>query len=176
MYLKSIFVLFIFFSPLYAEFQKVKVGHIDQFYSDKLSKDDLIYLIKEIEDTFQRDLGYDVFDYSKDGKTINILYIPDSKKKKDLQQNIHSLKMSKRQIDKTEEYLIDIKKKLITFQTKLDKSNQSLDNQINSLNRYIEESNNKKITSQEEFEKIKKYEMEQRNSIKRKRDIFNQNK
>ena len=59
--MKVIVIIFIFFSFAFSSYEKVKIGKIDNYYKDKITKNELLEMIKEIEKTFESQLGFNVF-------------------------------------------------------------------------------------------------------------------
>ena len=72
--------LFIFLSfNCFASYEQIKIGKIDDYYKDKISQQQLKNILDEIEETLETQLNMNIFDYSSNGKPIDILYVPDSK-------------------------------------------------------------------------------------------------
>ncbi len=74
-FFRFLFLFFLFEEFAYSKAEKIEVGTIASEYQNTLSKERLIALLKEIEQTFEKQIGLNVFDYAHGGKPINILYI-----------------------------------------------------------------------------------------------------
>ncbi len=156
--MKNLFLLITLVNLSYAQFQKVSIGHIDEHYRDVLSKEKLYEIIKEIEDTFESQLGMNVFDYSIDGKPIDVIYMPPSKKKKKLLQNLKNMELFKDDMNALS-INIDLNKKSLNSSKKLlNNEYKELNQFINKLNEYILKVNkSSNQISKSEYEKVKKY-------------------
>jgi len=175
--LKIIFVLLIFFSLAFGEFQKVSIGKIDERYSDVLSEQELYQIIKEIENRFESQLGIDVFDYSKDGKPIDIIYMPPSKKKKKLAYNLKKMKSIKKDMDALLVYIEPKKRSIELSQKRLNNDYSVLNKAIKRLNNYVLKSNQKSTQiSKIEYEKIKTNISNKQKKILREKTILNKKK
>lgn len=175
--MKIIFVLLIFFSLAFGEFQKVSIGKIDERYSDVLSEQELYQIIKEIENRFESQLGIDVFDYSKDGKPIDIIYMPPSKKKKKLAYNLKKMKSIKKDMDALLVYIEPKKRSIELSQKRLNNDYSVLNKAIKRLNNYVLKSNQKSTQiSKIEYEKIKTNISNKQKKILREKTILNKKK
>jgi hypothetical protein len=68
--MKKIFVfLVVFYGYLIAEYQTAKVGFIDHHFN--ISKNQVIELLKEIEQNLESEIGLNLFDYLNKGKPID---------------------------------------------------------------------------------------------------------
>ena len=132
--MKSIFFLLILFNITYAQFETISVGSIDKHYQDTLSKQQLQEMIKEIEYLFESQLGFNVFDYSEDGKPIDVLYIPPSTAKKRLLRNLKEVQSLKTKIDTLQLYIS-------TNQKSIELSRKQLTNEYTQFNQSIESLN-----------------------------------
>ena len=90
MYYKIIFLLFFSFDSLFASYEQLRIGRIDDFYKDKLSEHQLKIIIDEIEHIFESQLNMNIFDYSQNGKPIDIIFETPSK----LEEKIKVLEMN----------------------------------------------------------------------------------
>lgn len=170
--MKSVFLLLIIFNIAFAQVQRVKVGEIDERYSHLISEESLIDIIKEIETLFETQLGFNVFDYSRDGKPIDILYIPPSQKKKRILRNQKKSIALKKKIDDYEVHISDEFTSTNLRNTQLVGEYDSLNKDIETLNAYILKNNAVKNISKKEYEEIKSYvSKEQAKIIKRKKDL-----
>jgi ABC-type ATPase with predicted acetyltransferase domain len=77
-----------------------------------LSKEQLRTIINEIEYLFESQLGFNVFDYSKDGKPIDIVYLKASKKKKKLQRYLKNSESLKNKINNLHPSITSYKKSM----------------------------------------------------------------
>lgn len=160
--MKKIFMfLVVFYGYLFAEYQKVQVGIIDQHFD--ITKSQVEQLLREIEEELESQVGLSLFDHSNEGKPIDFIYMPPSQKK----QNIDSsLKKLQREFGQLERVVIRLKRKqtnLLQKEQKVITRKEQLDKQIINLNKKIDQFNNSNITSQTEFKQQKKQiETEQR--------------
>lgn len=174
MYIKFLLVCLFLTNMLNAQYQKVKIGYIDSEYKERLTKDQLYNIIKEIENNFESTIGVNVFDYHKSGKPIDIVFIPPSKKKLDINHNIKLLKRKKNKIEQLQKYILNKKSYIHTSHKKIEQLNNELNKDIDSLNDYIYEVNGKNVTSETQYNKIKKYIKSKEKKINYKKDRFNQ--
>jgi DNA repair exonuclease SbcCD ATPase subunit len=159
------FILSLLFSLSIAKYEKVKIGIIDRYYEDRINKNELYYIIKDIENEFESKLGFNIFDYSEDGKPIDILYIEKSVKKRRYEQSLKRLENYKQQIEHLKPLLSN---KDDIFKTELDDLNQEtncINNRVSQLNDYIKSINAKKNLSKDEYEKARDYIDTEQNSI-----------
>ena len=97
---KTIILFFIFCLNIsFATFQEVRIGTIDEYYKSKISKEEMRKIIDEIEYVFENKLNMNIFDYSQNGKEINIVYLPPSKTEKIIETKKKVLKEKKDKID-----------------------------------------------------------------------------
>ena len=122
MFKKIIFPILILSSLTHASFEKIKIGKIDNFYKNKINHQEVRNILDEIEHTFESQLDMNIFDYSKDGKVIDILYIPPSKLEKRIDRKIEKLKLKKTKIEKIQDSL----------PSKLESINKEKDHQKNN--------------------------------------------
>lgn len=170
--MKSIFFLLLSFTLSFAQVQTVRVGEIDQRYNHLVSEDDLIYMIKEIETLFETELGFNVFDYSQNGKPIDILYIPPSQKKKRILKNQKKSELLKKKIDDSELFILNEHSVVEVLKSQLGAEYDILNSDIERLNSYVATNNASKNLSKSEYETIKSYvSKEQASVIKRKKDL-----
>lgn len=74
----KILLLVLLFDFSFAKYEKVKIGKIDDYYKNKVSYVQLENIIKDIEKNFETTLHMNIFDYSKDGKPIDLIHITPS--------------------------------------------------------------------------------------------------
>lgn len=167
--MKIIFITLIFFAnSLFASYQKVSIGKIDDYYENILNKEQILKIILEIKNTFDSQLSYKTFDYSMSGKAINIVYVPASKLKLRILKNKSNLKELKNKISSQKELIKIEQKNLKILKKELKNKRSIVNNATNDLNSYIKEQNEKKITSKKEYDKIQR-------SIKYGKMIINKN-
>ena len=134
--------LFIFLSfNCFASYEQIKIGKIDDYYKDKISQQQLKNILDEIEETLETQLNMNIFDYSSNGKPIDILYVPDSKLQRDISKKIDKLEDS------------------YTVQTNL------LNKKVDILNNYIKEINKQKKLDKNEYNRVQEYVKNERTKI-----------
>lgn len=163
--MKKLFILILLSSFVFASYEKVKVGTISPYYSNKISEFELEQIIKEVEIIFENQLNMNVFDYSYDGKPIDIVYIKAStlerrikRKEKLLDSKLQKIKRFQKSFDLNQKQ-IKINQKILNEKTK------NFNRKVKSLNEYIKGKNSQKSISKSEYEKIKKYVSSKRRSI-----------
>ena len=147
--MKTLFLLMLFVNIIYAQFQTVSIGTIDKRYQNVLSKEELLIMIKDIDSLFESQLGFNVFDYAKDGKPIDILYLAPSKKKKKLLRDLEKGKSLKNQIDALQSYVT-------TTQKSSNLLKEQLSNEYLRLNQSIEDLNGVINKTKQTMQKISK--------------------
>lgn len=158
MFFKSIILLFFILNSLiYASYEKVRVGIIDKHYSNKISRNHLKNIIYEIEQTFEAQLGMNIFDYDESGKNIDILFVEASTIEKRINRKIKKLDDKKIKIDKFEKDLPNKLKELEQINKDYDSINYVYNKKVKRYNDYVKNANSKKITSKDEYNKIKSY-------------------
>ena len=157
MNLKVFLLLFSFFDLVYAKYEVLKIGSIDTFYNDKITKSQLNSMVKNIEKNLESTLGYNIFDIKNNGKPINLVYMPPSKSKLTINDLTRKLTKEKAAIEKLQEYFLSKEDRIVQGREKLKNESESLNAKIRELNSYIEQMNAKKISSKYEYEKIKTY-------------------
>jgi len=154
-----------------AAIQEVQVGSIDSYYANSITKKELHIIINEIEQQFETQLGFDVFNYSYDGIPIHIVYIPPSKLEKNIQKKLKSLKKKKEKINKLKNSFPSEKIQIENFQKGLKKFAAHINNMTISLNDYIQNSNKRRDYSSHEYKKMLLFVKNKQMRIKR--DIVN---
>lgn len=154
MNIKIIFSILLFFTYSSASYQQVRIGTIDAFYKNKINKIELKKIILDIESTIEKQLNINLFDYSKNGKDIDIIYIEPSKLKVKILKNIKKLDNYKSKITKNQESFIFKEKYIKVFRKELKHNLSTLNKEIKDLNKYIKTQNKKKVTSKEEYNHI----------------------
>lgn len=153
-----IILLFIFFfSFSYSSFQEVSVGKIDDFYKDKITKEELIDIIKDIEYSLETQLDMNIFDYSSTGKSIDIVYISPSKLERRITKKLDNLKKKKIKIDELKSTLPQIREQINYLQEKLDEQSKVVNSKIKVFNDYVFEINKKRSLPSDEYYAVKSY-------------------
>lgn len=175
MFKKIIFPILFFTTLSYASFEKIKIGKIDNYYKDKINHQEIRTILNEIENIFETQLNMNVFDYSNDGKAIDILYVAPSKLEKRIDKKIEKLKLKKSKLSKIQDTLPS---KLETINKEKEFVKQELlilNKRIVALNDYIKDVNKQKNFSKVEYKKIKSYIKEEQRKIKSYRNTFKRN-
>lgn len=164
--IRTIIILFLLNTLLLAEFKTVKIGSIDGYYKNKITKHELRGILHEIKENFKSQLGFDVFDISDGGRPINLLYIQPSMAQKRLDRYITSFERKKKQLNDMEKLLKTSKKPLEAMSKKYDIEVSKVNKLVEKYNQYIQKMNQNKNLSYEEYKKVQEYEIKQRNIIK----------
>ena len=125
---KIIFLILILFNISFASYQEVRIGNIDDYYKDKISEQQLKTIIDEIENTLETQLNMNIFDYSINGKPIDILYVQESKLEKNISKKIDKLTLKKNKLE-------SLKGFFLTQKDEIDKLQEFYTNQTNLLNK-----------------------------------------
>ena len=162
---KTIFLILLLFNISFASYQEVRIGKIDDYYKDKLSEQQLKTIIDEIENTLETQLNINIFDYSSNGKPIDILYVPDSKLENDISKKIDKLNSKKEKLENLKDFFsiqkneIDRLEESYTIQTNL------VNNKVDILNNYIKEVNKQKSLDKNEYNRVQEYVKKERSKI-----------
>ena len=89
--MKIFLFLFISLNISFASYEQVRIGKIDSYYKNKISEQELLFLLKEIENLFESELKTNVFDYSENGKPIDILHVSNKQLEENLSKKIEKL-------------------------------------------------------------------------------------
>lgn len=162
--MRQIFILLLFITSLFAQYEKISIGKIDDYYYEKVTFTQLENLIKEIEQTFETQLGFNVFDYSLDGKPIDLFYLPPSKLEQKIEKKISSFDKKAKKLEDYKEYFIIKKRELDSLQEQYNLKSKNLNDKIKELNSYIEEANKKKYTKRE-YDEVKAYINQKKEAI-----------
>lgn len=119
MLFKTIFIFLFFINVTFASFQKVKIGKIDDYYSDKITLTQVENIVKEIEQTFETQLNFNVFDVSYDGKPIDILYLEPSTLEKRLNRKVKNFEEKSEKVSNLKEFFPKKKLKLILYKSNI---------------------------------------------------------
>jgi len=149
-------VLILLFNFSYASFQEVRIGKIDAYYEDKITKDELREILDEIEKTLESQLDMDIFDYSQGGKTIDILYVPASKMEQRINKKIEKLHIKRKRIDKLRIDFSNKEDEIDAFKKEIDAKNSVLNQKVEQYNDYIKEQNRNKAKTKKEYNAIQK--------------------
>lgn len=166
MILKIALINLIFLTISFASFQKVKIGKIDDYYNDKITITQIENIVKEIEQIFESQLGFNVFDYSYDGKPIDILYLPPSQLEKRVKRKLAKLNKNIKKIEDLQDYFPNKKIEVDSLQKEYDLKSKYLNEKISDLNKYVKEANKKKYTKQE-YNEVKSHINSRKNDIKK---------
>lgn len=154
---KIIFLLFLSFSSLFASFQEVKIGKIDDFYKDKLSEHQLKIIIDEIEHTFESQLNMNIFDYSQNGKPIDIIFETPSKLEEKIKEKMEKFTLKLEKIEELKTQFPKIKEEMTIFQNTYNEQSFILNKKIEELNEYVRNINKKTNLSKNEYLEAQNY-------------------
>ncbi len=157
MILKLLIIVFFLTSFSFASFQEVRIGKIDEYYSNKISKEQLRTIIDEIEYTFESQLNMNIFDYSNNGKDIDIIYVPLSKLEQRISKKTNKLSIKSKRIKKFEEYFYTQIEKIDILKSEFEYKNTLVNLKVEEFNNYIKEINNKKTISEEQYNRSTLY-------------------
>lgn len=174
MFQKLLLALFLSFGFLNASHETLRIGYIDSYYDNKITRSQLEEIIKDIEQNFESTLGYDVFDLNKQGKPIDLVYMPPSKSKMTIKELTRKLKNKKIKIEKLQEQLSSKQGYMKETQKKLRGEADKVNREIRELNRYINRANQKKIADRYEYNRINAYIKKERKNIFHLQDRFEQ--
>lgn len=162
----KIFLILIFFITFsFSKYEKVSIGKIDDYYHDKITFSQLENIIKEIEQYFESELGFNVFDYEYNGKPIDLIYMPPSKLQKQIDRRIIKLDSNIKKLDSMKDYFLSKKIEIDRAQKDYDSEVIKINSEVQKLNDYVTEANRHKYTKQK-FEEIKAYIEKRKNEIK----------
>lgn len=169
---KILFLLLLFVNISFASYEKVRIGKIDPFYENRITKEQLLEIVLDIKNRFDSQLGFSVFEYHADGKKIDIVYIPPSKLKKDISKLKKTVKEKKENILRLRGSSVSMQPRLKIKQEILNNKNRALNKEIKKLNSYIQKKNKQKNFSKEEYKKIKAYIKKENKKLNIKRTSF----
>ena len=155
--MKKLLLFFIFVSFTYASYEKVSIGKIDNYYKDKITYKQLEQIIKEIEYTFESTLKQNIFDYSNDGKPIDILYIPNTQLEDKISRKLNQIENKKEKIKILQENFPTKKREIEILQSNLNEQIKIINQKVGDLNNYIKNVNSRKNVTKEEYSNIQKY-------------------
>lgn len=154
---KIAFPLLTFFTISFASFQEVKIGKIDDFYKDKLTEQQLRTIIDEIKYTFESELNMHIFDYSQNGKPIDILFETPSKLEEKIQKKMENVNSKLEKIQELKALFPQIKDEMTISQNSYNEQTSILNKKIEALNEYIRDINKKGSLSKDEYLKVQNY-------------------
>jgi len=164
---KIIYAIFLLFSTLHAQIEDIRIGTIDKYYSSQITKMELKEILSEIENIFESQLGFDVFNYSIAGKPIDILYMPPLRLEKRIEKQIQSLERKLLKIQSIEVSLPSKQKRIDEYQKNIDKFAAHVNRMTKSLNRYIETANKKRDYTSAEYKHVEMFVDRKQNRIQR---------
>ncbi|MBU0923423.1 matrixin family metalloprotease [bacterium] len=154
---KTIFLLLTFITFSFASFQEVKIGKIDNFYKDKISVEQLRTIIDEIENTFESQLNMNIFDYSQNGKPIDILFETTSKLEEKIQKKMERLNSKLEKIEELKILFPKMKDEMNNSQNSYNEQISILNKKVEELNEYVRNINKKANLSKDEYSKAQNY-------------------
>ncbi len=171
------FIFLLIFDFSFAAYQKITIGKIDSYYKNKITKEQLIHIINEIENNLEKKLNKNIFDYSPDGKPIDLLYLPQTKLEGKIKDKIQKISLLETDIKSYQNILKKQKKNLDIKKVQFYNRNKILNKNISELNKYIHTINKQKNISYHEFAQIKKDINKKQIDIKKeKKQLHNQYK
>ncbi|MDD2894456.1 MAG: matrixin family metalloprotease [Aliarcobacter sp.] len=162
---KITFPLLTLFTLSFASFQEVKIGKIDDFYKDKLTEQQLRIIIDEIKHTFESELNMNIFDYSQNGKPIDILFETPSKLEEKIQKKMGNITSKLEKIQELKILFPKIKEEMTILQNSYNEQTFILNKKIEALNEYIRNINKRNNLSKDEYLKVQNYINIEKNKI-----------
>lgn len=161
---KTIFLILLF-NISFASYQEVRIGKIDDYYKDKISQQQLKNILDEIEETLETQLNMNIFDYSSNGKPIDILYVPDSKLQRDISKKIDKLNSKKEKLDSLNDFFSTQKVEIDKLEDSYTVQTNLLNKKVDILNNYIKEINKQKKLDKNEYNRVQEYVKNERTKI-----------
>ena len=146
------FSLLLLLSTLFASVQNVRIGVIDKYYVDKLTATELRQIITQIEQRFESQLKFDVFNYSSSGVPINIVYVPDTELEDQIAKNLLFLEKKQKKIDTMKKSFLGDEKQIKVHQKNLNKFASHINIMTYSLNNYIIDTNKIRTYTKKEYQ------------------------
>lgn len=162
---KTVFLIILLFNISFASYQEVRIGKIDDYYKDKLSEQQLKTIIDEIENTLETQLNINIFEYSSNGKPIDILYVPDSKLENDISKKIDKLNSKKEKLESLKEFFSTQKDEIDRLEDSYTIQTNLVNNKVDILNKYIKEVNKQKSLDKNEYNRVQDYVKKERRKI-----------
>ena len=135
--MKIFLFLFISLNISFASYEQVRIGKIDSYYKNKISEQELLFLLKEIENLFESELKTNVFDYSENGKPIDILHVSNKQLEENISKKIEKLDNKKEKLLQLQDSFLLKKDEINQLQESLNSQTKILNNKIEALNNYI---------------------------------------
>ena len=157
MYYKIIFLLFFSFDSLFASYEQLRIGRIDDFYKDKLSEHQLKIIIDEIEHTFESQLNMNIFDYSQNGKPIDIIFETPSKLEEKIKEKMEKFTLKLEKIEELKRQFPKIKEEMCISKNTYNEQSSILNKKIEELNEYVRNINKKTNLSKDEYLEAQSY-------------------
>jgi len=164
---KIIMMIFVVISFSNAGVQEVRIGSIDSYYANSITKNELREILRDIENTFESQLGFDVFNYAVDGKPIDIVYVAPLKLEKQITSKQKKLQRKKEKLEDLKRFLPEEQKKIEEYQQSLEKFATYINEMTKSLNRYIKDANKRRDFTSTEYKNVQKYVKSKQNRIDR---------
>lgn len=147
--------------------EEVRIGTIDEHYSKVITNIELKQILSDIENTFENQLGFDVFNYSNSGKPIDIIYLAPQRLEKQIKSKIKKLERKKVQIDELKSQFPEDKARIDEYQKGLNKFASYINEMTISLNSYIENANKQRNFNSSQYKSAQRYVQEKQDRIKR---------
>ena len=157
MYYKIIFLLFFSFDSLFASYEQLRIGRIDDFYKDKLSEHQLKIIIDEIEHIFESQLNMNIFDYSQNGKPIDIIFETPSKLEEKIKEKMEKFTLKLEKIEELKIQFPKIKEEMTISKNTYNEQSSILNKKIEELNEYVRNINKKTNLSKDEYLEAQNY-------------------
>ena len=154
---KTIFSLLTLITFSFASFQEVRIGKIHDYYKNKISEQQLRTIIDEIEHTFESQLNMNIFDYSLNGKPIDILFETPSKLEEKIQEKMGKLNSKLEKIEELKIQFPKMKEELNSSQNSYNEQISILNKKVEELNEYVRNINKKANLSKDEYSKAQNY-------------------
>lgn len=162
---KFLYLLIIFFTNCFASYEQIKIGKIDNYYYDKLSIQQLKTIIDEIEHTLETQVNTNIFDYSPNGKPIDILFVPDSKLENDISKKIDKLNSKKEKLESLKDFFSTQKNEINRLEDSYTIQTNLVNKKVDILNNYIKEVNKQKSLDKNEYNRVQEYVKNERAKI-----------
>ena len=167
MIFKILFLTFFTINFLNAAIEEVRVGTIDNHYINKITKEKLRQILKEIEEELEFQVGFDLFNYAISGKPIDIVYMPPLKLEKKIDSEIKKLNKKKIKIDNLRIFFPEEQKRINTYQDSLTKFASHINEMTKSLNSYIETTNKRRDYTSAEYKNVQLFVNTKKSRIER---------
>ena len=161
---KVIILFLLLLNISYASYQEVRIGKIDSEYKDRVTKEQLRNILKEIENTLESQLNMNIFDYSNKGKEINLTYLPPSRLEKQIERKVKRLKDKEKKINDLNKYFPSKQEEIDTLKHEVEYENTLVNQKVKVYNDYVKNINQNKNLTTSEFNKIKE-ELKQKKKI-----------